>query len=226
MAVSHESAALLLGFPVYSHPDKARLTRASGSRRAGRVHVAVAELPAQHLLRCGELVVTSPARTAVDIARAGGFLAGLVTADAVLRAGTARTELHAALDSMPRWPGASAARRVVERADALSESPLETVVRARILNLGLPTPQLQKAIYAEDGWLIARVDFYWEQFGLVGEADGAVKYADERALFREKERRDALEERYRVIRWTWRQAHEPDARFRARLTGAFARAAA
>jgi very-short-patch-repair endonuclease len=85
---------------------------------------------------------------------------------------------------------------------------------------------LQQPIYADDGGLIARVDFYWEEYGLVGEADGKVKYVDEQALFREKQRRDAIEESYQVIRWTWRQAHEPDELFRNRLLAAIARAQA
>ena len=226
VAVSHESAALLLSLPVYAHPPKAQLTRTSGSRRAGRVHVAIADLPDDHLRVSDGLVLTSPARTAVDIARARGFIAGLVTSDAVLRAGTSRADLHDVLACMPRWPGSSSARHVVNHANGCAESPLESVVRARIVDLRLPMPTLQKPIYADDGWLIARADFYWEEFGLVGEADGAVKYTDEQALFREKERRDAVEERYQVIRWTWRQAHASDEQFRARLLAAIARATA
>ncbi|MDQ1700260.1 MAG: hypothetical protein QOG34_2123, partial [Frankiaceae bacterium] len=160
VAVSHESAALLFGLPVYAHPDKAQLTRATGSRRTGRVHVSIAELPAEQLRVRDGVVITSPARTVVDIARARGLLAGLVTADAALRAGTPRKALHAVLASMPRWPGIGAAQRVAEHAHGSAESPLESVVRGRILDLGLPLPQLQHPIYADDGGLIARVDFY------------------------------------------------------------------
>jgi hypothetical protein len=224
VAASHESAAVALGLPVYRHPAKAHLTRPAGSRRVGRVVVAIADLPARHVRMHRELAVTSPARTSVDIARARSFIAGLVTADAVLRTGTSRAELGDVLALMPRWPGIVSARRVVDHADALSESPLESVVRARIIELRLPLPSLQKRLYADDGWLIARVDFYWEQFGLVGEADGELKYVDERVLFREKQRRDAIEDAHHVIRWTWRQAHEPDERFRARLLAALAKA--
>ncbi|MDQ1699666.1 MAG: hypothetical protein QOG34_1529, partial [Frankiaceae bacterium] len=172
------------------------------------------------------LLVTAPARTTVDIARARGFLPGLVTADAALRVGVPRSDLHAALASMPRWPGCTQARAIVRHAHGASESPLESVVRARLIGLGLPLPRLQQPIYADDGGLIARVDFYWEEYGLVGEADGKVKYVDEQALFREKQRRDAIEESYQVIRWTWRQAHEPDELFRNRLLAAIARAQA
>jgi len=125
---------------------------------------------------------------------------------------------------MPRWPGTKIAQAVVRHANGCAESPLESVIRARIVDLALPVPQLQRPLYTDDGWPVARVDFYWEEFGLVGEADGAIKYVDEQALFREKQRRDAIEERCHVIRWTWRQAHMPDEQFRARLIAAFARA--
>ncbi len=49
-----------------------------------------------------------------------------------------------------------------------------------------------------------RVDFWWSQQGVIGEADGRVKYTDEDVLWREKRRRDALEELgLRVVRWSW-----------------------
>ena len=52
-----------------------------------------------------------------------------------------------------------------------------------------------------------RVDFYWEEFGVVGEADGLLKYDDdETAGRREKIRELDIEDvDLDVVRWTWDQ---------------------
>jgi hypothetical protein len=165
------------------------------------------------------------ARTVVDIARSRPFLEALVTADAALRRDVTRRQLTEVLGRMPRWPGTVAAGEVVRWADGRSESPCESVTRARFVLLGLPLPDLQVWLRVDGG---RRVDFLWDDVGLVGEADGRVKYAGgdgERVLWEEKQRRDAIEEERTVIRWTWRQAHAPDDDFRARFTRAWARAA-
>ena len=225
-ALSDETAAIALRLPTYRMPAKVQLTRAGGSRRtAGRTDVAVADLPTDQVVLIHGVAVTSPARTVVDIARKRPFLEALVTADAALRRGISRGQLEAVLATMPRWPGTVAAAEVVRWADGRSESPCESVTRARFILLKLPVPELQVRLRVDGG---RRVDFLWEQVGLVGEADGRVKYQGDDALqvlWDEKQRRDAIEEERTVIRWTWRQAHAPDDEFRARFVGAWRRAA-
>jgi hypothetical protein len=214
--------------PVYRVPAKVWLTRAEGSRRtAGRTEVSVAALPEGHVVRVpalGDVLLTSMARTVIDIARRRPFLEALVTADAALRRGLARERLAEVLAQMPRWQGVPAAAEVVRWADGRAESAAESVVRARFILLRLPIPQLQVRVQADGG---RRVDFLWEEVGLIGEVDGRVKYAGEdgdRVLWEEKQRRDALEEERSVTRWTWRQAHASDDEFRARFWRAWARA--
>ena len=66
------------------------------------------------------------------------------------------------------------------------------------------------------GW-VARSDFLWEAYRVVGEADGKVKYLQDE-LWAEKQRQDDIEDAdYEVIRWIWRTAHASDAEFTARL---------
>ena len=226
--VSDETAAVAHQLPVYRVPPRARLTRSTGSRRsAGRTDVSVAALPAGHVVRLegmGDVLFTSMARTVVDIGRRRPFLEALVTADAALRRGLPRERLEEVLAQMPRWPGVVAAAEVVRWADGRSESPAESVVRARCILLGLPVPELQVWVHADGG---RRVDFLWEEVALVGEADGRVKYAGadgDRVLWEEKQRRDAIEDERSVIRWTWRQAHAPDEEFRERFWRAWRRA--
>ena len=76
-----------------------------------------------------------------------------------------------------------------------------------------------------DGVWVARSDFYWEEFSLVGEVDGRVKYAAGQSweevgaqLWREKLRQEQIEDGvHEVIRWTWLQGHAPDDLFAARF---------
>ena len=150
----------------------------------------------------------------MDIARRRPFLEALVTADAALRRGITRRQLQDVLEQMPRWPGTAAAAEVVRWADARSESPCESVCRARFILLNLPMPEPQVWVRGR------RVDFLWDEVALIGEADGRVKYDGahgDLALWDEKQRRDSLEEERTMIRWTWRQAHAPDDEFRARF---------
>ena len=83
---------------------------------------------------------------------------------------------------------------------------------------GLPMPEPQVVIRAPDGYE-ARVDFLWEDLGVVGEFDGEQKYgrllrngelpAD--AVFREKVREDRLREMgYIVVRWIWDDLQHPE----------------
>ena len=66
---------------------------------------------------------------------------------------------------------------MVDFADALAESPLESIARVVFRDCGLPVPSLQ-------AWLggttepVGRVDFYWKKYRTVAEVDGAIKYAD------------------------------------------------
>ena len=57
--------------------------------------------------------------------------------------------------------------------------------------------------YLLDGSL-ARADFLWAQWRVIGEADGRMKYETPEDLWREKLREDRLRELgYEVVRWTW-----------------------
>lgn len=223
--LSHESMAIALRLPTYRVPPKPQLTRPSGYRRTtGRTDVSVAALPPGHLVLIDGVPGTSMPRTVIDIARDRPFLEALVTADAALRRGVRREQLQEVLTQMPRWPGTVAATNVVRWADGRSETPIESVVRARFILLGLPVPQLQIWVEADGG---RRVDFLWEEVGLVGEADGRVKYEGDdgvQVLWEEKQRRDAIEDECAVIRWNWRQAHAPAHAFVARFERAWVRA--
>ena len=214
---SHESAAVARGWPVYRLPAAVKVTRTRGRAvRTSDVHVHIAQLRARDRTMIGDIPVTSAARTAVDVCRRVPFREGLVVADAALRAATPRSHVADVLRHQWTWPGVRHAAIASHHASPLAESALESVVRSRMIELHLPLPRLQVNIVGATGW-IARVDFDWDDYGVVGEADGRVKYLDDE-LWLEKVRQDALEDTDRlVIRWTWRAAHAPDDAFAAGL---------
>jgi hypothetical protein len=228
--VSHAAAAALLDLPLLGveHPVCVSVPRGFRGHIAG-VHLHRTRLWPGSLARLGPVVLTSPARTVVDIGRESGPDASLVAADAALhRRLTTAAALGTALAHCRGWPGVRASAEAVAFADALAESPLESLSRLRMAQFGLPPPLLQRVISTQDGRELGRVDFYWEQFGVVGEADGRLKYDPRRApdaLVREKDRQSGLEDAELItVRWGW-SALRDFAPTADRLRRAFARGA-
>ncbi|HLT84744.1 MAG TPA: hypothetical protein VKZ83_10980 [Phototrophicaceae bacterium] len=220
--LAHESAAVLLRIPVIGPwPDVVHVIgkpSAGGRSSAKVVHHGVREQPG--LAMVGDVVVTSPARTAVDLARTRSFASGLAAADHVLRTGLAtREDLEAELAKTRGRRGHQRARLVVRHADGRAESVGESLSRAQMIELGLPTPVLQQEFYDDEG-LIGRTDFWWPELRTIGEFDGFVKFgralvgddADARlALWEEKRREDRLRRQGNgVVRWTWDEAFRRD----------------
>lgn len=208
IVASHETAAVLHGLDLLARPGPAvTVTRPPGTgSEQGRPGVVVktAQIPArQTAARCG-IPVTSVARTVVDIARTSPLRAGVVTADSALRMKlTSRDELRAVLATCRRWPGVTRAADVVEFADRLSESALESITRVAFRELALPPPQLQARVGNEYDEL-ARADFLWPQFSTIAEADGALKYADPDRACQQQWRDARLREAgFEVVHITW-----------------------
>lgn len=252
--ISHESAAELLGIP---HLASSRMRRnrpgitittplAMHERGLGYRTVA-APVPASQVVNIEGLRVTSPIRTAVDIARMSSFPAGLAVVDAVAREmisantnsqgelrelvrepmalASVREGFQAVTGGMWKWYGIARARRAIARLNAAAESVLESVSRAAMIEAELPLPCCGEPYRtaAHQYWL----DFYWEEYGLGGEADGAVKYeaGDGSVLFAEKRREDDLRASgLEVIRWTWHDTYPNPAPLLQKLTHAFDRA--
>jgi hypothetical protein len=176
------------------------------------VHVHGAPLPASDLTVVDGIVVTSLARTVLDLGRTRPMEQAVAAGDVALRLGLSPAALYLGLLGMERWPGVRAARRTVDFLDAASESVGESVSRVRMHLDGLPAPELQQDILGPHGQLIARVDFLWREQRVVGEFDGKVKYGRllksgqsvSDVVFDEKVREDRIrDEDYRVVRWIW-----------------------
>jgi hypothetical protein len=230
---SHGTAALALDLPLRRTRDAAQgrvhVTRARAPRERTRhnerleVHLGVIPDHHVHTTPAG-LQVTTAARTALDVASGLGLPDALMVVDAALRLELA--DLAGSLDrslyrnarlciaaerplreALPYVASPRTARHldpVLALANLRRESPLESFGAAHMHLAGLPAPALQARIRTPDG--DAHPDFLWEQYMVIGEADGEGKYRDASAFAREKIREGHLRDLgYDVVRWTGRE---------------------
>ena len=228
---SHQSAATLRGLDLLSGMDARAVyltvppgARAGSYRQANVVRHSAA-LPDAHITSPFGVPTTTAARTVVDIARSGGFMAGVVTADSALHQRcTSKTELRRVLASCDGWPRIGNATKVVEFASSLAESVLESCARVVFQERGLPAPELQVAVFGRGGDLIARVDFFWRDYSVVAEADGLLKYQSGADAIRELRRDRLLRELgLDVIHFTWEELFREPERVARRVLTAFER---
>ncbi len=225
MTVSHRAAAALDDLSLLQATTTPCVTYPRAYRGEVRgAHLHRARLFPGHVVRRSGVLLTSTARTVVDLGRELGPDDCVVAADAALRRGLTTTDLlEEVLARCAGWPGVRQATHAVGNADPRAESALESVSRLRMVDAGLPTPWPQ-AMIRIDGRFAGRVDFHWEKFGVVGECDGLAKYDRQFTSLRDEKRRQGLMEDAGLIfvRWGWRDLYEFDA-VALRLRAAFAR---
>lgn len=219
---SHSSAALIHGLPHWGLPlrvvDVTEQGEISRSRISNRARIYTRPLSRNHVTSIDGLLVTNAERTVTDLAMTMRRDAAVVAADAALAGKLITTDsLDRSLEQMTGRAGVKRARTSLGLVDGRSESVAETRSRLTFADYGLPEPELQVDIYDDDGNWVARVDFLWPEFGLIGECDGFGKYFDgvdmaetRRRLAREKDRDAALIALgYRVLHWRWNDLENP-----------------
>lgn len=208
-----EAAATLLGVPI---PHSRGLTRVDlyvapgtppgGGRPLPEVRLHYVTLPSEQILQFGGQAVTSLSRTAVDISRGQPLERALIPLDHARRNGVRLRELYDARYAAAGNRGIAILDTALRHCSGLAESPFESMSRGIFIAAALPAPVLQQSLTGADGGLY-RVDFFWPEYGLIGEADGMSKYAEDPAAFRrEKWREDDLRlSGYGFVRWTWHE---------------------
>ncbi len=211
--LSHQSAAVLWGLPLLRAwpTDVHFLTQrsAGGRSKPGVRRHALGFDPADVTMIDG-LQVTSVARTVVDLAATVDLKSAVAAVDRALFVAkfgrhpvlATKADLLTTWERMLPFPGSARARTVIEFGTEYSGSSLESGSRVNIALCGFPEPELQR-VFIIDGTEY-NTDFYWLDYDAVGEADGKGKYFDprmlagltpEEALYREKQREDAIRRR-------------------------------
>jgi hypothetical protein len=146
-----------------------------------------------------EMRLTTPARTALDIACRYPIGPAIAALDALARATDLKmADVELLAERYKGRRGVRRARRALSLVDAGAESPRETWLRLLLIRAGFPTPRTQIPVHDEYGQLVAVLDIGWEEIQLAVEYEGDHHRTDRRQFNKDITRLEALTE----LRWT------------------------
>jgi predicted transcriptional regulator of viral defense system len=221
--LSHHSAAVYWGFVRWDGRSPEVTVTGAQRRVPGlRVHRSRA-VDRRDVMRRDGMLVTSPARTLLDLAAVVG---PRELRRAARQAEAARhVNVRQLADVLVRahgHRGAGALRRVVADGPAPTRSELEDIVLDLIDRAGIPRPQINAALTLDGRTVVP--DFLWPEQRVILEADGAAYHAGALARAHDAERQALLEAHgYRVLRITWDQAVRHPRQTLARIRAALGR---
>lgn len=173
--ISATAAAWFHGADVRRKGDRdleATVLRRSRIRIAG-VRTTEAYLEPGDVVVVAGIRVTSPVRTAFDLARQRDLIDRVVGVDAMCnRGGCDLTELMDYIADRPEWRGIRWAREAVTYAEPRSQSPMESKQRMHLVLAGLPRPEAQFTLYDADGLPWAALDHAYPEWLVGPEWDG------------------------------------------------------
>lgn len=231
VVLSHATSLALCGAPVWGMSlDDVHLTRPDGNsgRNGARVRQHAGHLAEGDVMRLGDVLVTSPTRTALDVTMMGNTEAALCAVNHLLHhrmttKSSMRDRYLRAEDGFPRgmvhWPHSLATEHVLRLADPRVESVGESRAFHLMWQSGIPLPVPQWEVLDEEGRLVARLDFAWPDLGAFLEFHGKVKLthhlrpgetaAD--AVMRERRRLERVVALtgWRPIQWDWSDLERP-----------------
>lgn len=229
--LSHWSAAALWRLPVIgAWPSTVHVTApVETARRSTTVLVRHRRDRVDAPAEVDGMPVTSLAETVLDMARIASFPVAVAMGDAALRrheqpismggeSGVSRPELERVFGAADVRRGRARARRVLEVIDPRADRPGESLSRATMIALGVPTPERQHRIISSSG-KVFYLDFFWPEQNVGADFDGRIKYLDpafrggrtaEQVVYDEKVREDEVRlELDGYGRWDWTVAGSP-----------------
>jgi hypothetical protein len=178
-ALASRSAATWFGAPFVGATDSVTVIVPAASPWRGPRGVRVHRtdlLPDESLVLDHSIRITTPLRTAWDVATLETTSNAVATLDGMLRARTVdATALAGLLQGAPgRWRS-QRAQRALALADGRAQSPPESWVRVACQLAGLPAPTPQFPVVVE-GVLVGIVDLAWPEAKLIVEYEGAYHF--------------------------------------------------
>jgi hypothetical protein len=185
-AALHKSKWIPDDVPIELNHTNARPPRGILTRRD-------ALLEGETQVMCGR-TVTTPERTAFDIGRRGAIRSAVVRLDALARAtGFKVDDVLSIAKCHPCSPGLRRLEAALALVDAGSASPRESYLRLLLIDGGLPRPQTQIPVLADDGIPLAYLDMGWEEQMVAVEYDGDQHRTDRRQFVKDLRRHEMLE---------------------------------
>lgn len=213
VVLSHQSAVAWWGADL---PEPVGCLHVTAPRNRGRladsapgIRLHRAALPSVDCVKHLGVGVTTPLRTALDIARALPREDAVVVVDGLARRKLLRRQdfVEAAL-LLPIGRGRPAANNVARLMDERAGSVFETRARLLMVAAGLPHPVCQFVVRHRGSW-IGRVDFAWPDLRVIVECDGYEFHSDRDAFERDRRRWNALTlAGWRVVLVTWRDVSD------------------
>lgn len=140
--------------------------------------------------------VTTPDRTAVDLLRWSPPFLGLASLDAFAHQGLVRpADVLDRLAGLSGHRGVAQARRLAGLCEPATESAGESWMRLRVVDAGLPRPQVQIPIVV-DGVVVYRLDAGYPEIRVGIEFDGEQYHSSVAARAADARRRDDLRDRF------------------------------
>jgi Transcriptional regulator, AbiEi antitoxin len=205
--LSHRAAGSLWGI---RPSDLIEVTAGRAVRPRAGIRIREATLRADEVCTHEGILVTTPARTLLD-------LAAILNArdleraanEAEVRRLASPTSLDALVARYPGRPGTPAVKELLatQRIGAnITKEELEHRFLAFLDERGIPRPQTNADLALHDGTWI-KPDCLWRQAKLIVELDGGATHHTRRAFERDRARdRKAVVSGHRVIRITWRSS--------------------
>lgn len=174
---SHQTAAHLLGLPLPWHMSgegsPLHVTTAPGSPAVRRLGVVAHRATPLDRAEPQGLPVTGPVTTWLDLCPRLTHDELVVIGDAMctLQPGLVRG-LADGLSARAGTRGVVNARTALASVRVGSRSPMETLVRLRVIEAGLPEPELNAVVHDRHGGWLAEVDLLWRDERVILEYDG------------------------------------------------------
>ncbi|QDQ98751.1 hypothetical protein [Tomitella fengzijianii] len=119
------------------------------------------------------VAITSPARTAFDLARRIPGDEAVIKVDAMYRTRSVhKRQLELYAQSRPRVHGARRASEVIALSAEGADSPQETRMRLAIVRAGFPPPESQIHVRTDDGSFSGYIDLGWRRWRVLLDYEG------------------------------------------------------
>lgn len=142
-------------------------------RRVKGVTAWADSIESDEICLIGGMKVTTPARTALDVACRYPVDEAVAAIDALARATRLKmADVDLLADRYRGRHGIPTARTALELVDAGAESPRETWLRLMLIRNGYTPPTTQIRVYDEYGQLVAELDMGWEDIKVAVEYEG------------------------------------------------------